>query len=180
MSVSDGEKLIVTMLCDIYKRLEIDGAVNPDFVSKHVNGDFWAIKREYSGIFGSEEREPEDIKFVEDVLNMWRVLESGYDRLTPDDQERVKAARGAFGDAPRFEGFDGHTPYPFIATTLVKDLDLWDEFAERPMDSHTPDTEVHARMLEASRAVRERLNYGPLDADAIIEIVDSRVHPENR
>jgi uncharacterized protein YfbU (UPF0304 family) len=180
MTLSKGEKLIITMLADIHEHLNIEDSVDPAFIRKHVDSDFWAIEREYPGIFGGGERDEADISFVQDALDMWRIVEDSYAQLPPEDQEKVRNAEGAHGRAPKFGGFDGHTEYPSIARTLVEDLDSWTEFQGREFDSHTPDTEMHERMIDAYKSVRGKGFGGYLSVDDLITVVDARIHPEYR
>jgi hypothetical protein len=37
MTLSDGEKLILVMLCDIYRHLGIKGEVKPDFILETID-----------------------------------------------------------------------------------------------------------------------------------------------
>ena len=180
MAITDGEKLIITMLADLHESLKVNGSVDAAFVRQHIDSDFWAIKREYSGIFGDGEREEADIAFVQNALDMWRIIEASYENLTEDEQVLVRAAKGSFGTAPRFGGFDGHTEYPTIARTLIVSLRGWDEFKDRPMDSHSPDTAVHARMVEAYKGLRAK-NQGRLfPVDDVIAVIDAQIHPTRR
>ena len=54
MKLSDGEKLILVMLADIYKHLRIKGAVDPDLVHDAMyGGHAWGLRMEYPDILGS-------------------------------------------------------------------------------------------------------------------------------
>lgn len=179
MPTSDSEKLIINLLLDIHEQLKIK-SVDTDFVRSSIQyGDMWALKNKYTGIFSdSDERDAGDVNFVHDALTMWRVLEEHYDNLSDADKEAVKASRGAFGSAPRFEGFDGHTDLVSIARIMIEKLDMYDEFAGRELDAHQRNRDVHERMVEAYRDLPDRLGY--LTADQIIAVLDARIHPENR
>ena len=182
MPVSDSEKLIIHLLLDVHRHLGIKDSVDPDFVGECVlYGDMWALKQRYSGIFASsEERDPKDVNFVHDALGMWRILEESYAHLDEADQERVRAAPGSHGHAPRFEGFDGHTDLVSIARTMIDKLDLYEEFKGRALDAHMPVNEVHERMVAAFKPLRVKLHHGYLVADDIIAVVNERIHPEHR
>lgn len=53
MSYTKADKLQLLMLCDIYKRLDIQGGFNPDIISAAINtGNLWAIDAEYSMAIG--------------------------------------------------------------------------------------------------------------------------------
>jgi hypothetical protein len=45
MKLSDGEKLILIMLSDVYEKLEIEGEINPKFVKSAIgSGHPWGLK----------------------------------------------------------------------------------------------------------------------------------------
>lgn len=181
MSLSDGEKLIVHLLLDVHRRLELNTVDHELIQNAVIYGDMWALKAKYPGIFGdSPERNPKDIQFVHDALSMWRIIEESYAHLSEDDQAKVRAAPGAHGDSPHFEGFDGHSDLVSIAHTMIEHLDYYEEFQGRALDAHMPINEVHERMVKAYLPLRERLHRGYFDADTLISIINERIHPENR
>ena len=51
MKLSDGEKLILLILADMYKHLEIEGNFDPDFIATTIHDDhLWGFKWKYTGI----------------------------------------------------------------------------------------------------------------------------------
>ena len=48
MKLSSGEKLILAMLCELYKNLEIKGEFNPDIINEAISTDHhWILNWEY-------------------------------------------------------------------------------------------------------------------------------------
>jgi len=182
MAFSDGEKLIIAMMADLHRHLGVEDSVELDFVQKAISyGDTWALKSKYPGIFSdTKERNPADVQFVHDALTMWSILERSYEELSDEDKEKVRNAPGSHGHAPRFEGFDGHSDLVSIARTMIEDLEYYEEFEGRALDAHMPINEVHERLVAAFKPLREQLHFGLLSADAIISVIDNRIHPENR
>src|SRR5215813_8922676 len=106
MQLSDGEKLILIMLCDIHKALKIKDSIDPDFVSHTIHNDhLWGLRLPYSGIPFSKQADPPEVKEVEDAMEMWVFIEDAYDRLSPSDKEQLEKDADPFGKDPKFTGF---------------------------------------------------------------------------
>ena len=69
---------------------------------------------------------------------MWWRIEFSYSKLSPTDQETVKAA--GHGYAPVFHGFDGNneTTEMGVADMLINDLNRWHQFKGRDLNAHMP------------------------------------------
>ena len=51
MKLTDGEKLIILMLTELYEKLQIDGETDPDFLRAAIFHDhLCGIRWKYSGI----------------------------------------------------------------------------------------------------------------------------------
>jgi hypothetical protein len=70
-------------------------------------GNLWALKWKYPGIFENSEPSQEVITEVLRILEMWDAIEGSHEDLTPEDRARVETEADPFGDA-RFAGFDGN------------------------------------------------------------------------
>lgn len=171
MKLSDGEKLTLFMLTEIYEHLGVDGEVNPGFVRNAItDGHAWAIKEKYHGIFweaGSQEQAHE----VGRILLMWRAIEEAYADLSPADKERLAADVPLYGKDPKFDGFDGNASDGWYGTTqfVVNKADFgWDHFKGRSLNSHgAAHIDDHRRMLavwddQTSRGLGGRLGYDDL------------------
>ena len=69
MKISDGEKLILLMLSELYDRLEINGEIESEFIRSAIfSNNIWAIPWKYSGIPFEDQDDPEIVKEVLDIL----------------------------------------------------------------------------------------------------------------
>ena len=176
LKLRDGEKLIISMLCELYKHLEIDGNIDPLFVEEALHGGhYWALRWQYPGLFDMEADSMKTVDEVVDVLNVWRFLEQSYARLSEKDKDRVKQEAEPFGNRVVFRGFDGNeeTEYLIIAQFLIDKLDLFTHFGGRDLNSHMPSIEQHRRMVRAFKPIRSSLSGNLLSAGHIIKILNA-------
>lgn len=183
MKVTDGEKLILLMLSELYDKLGVEGEVEPDFIRSAIfSNNTWSIPWKYVGIPFEEQETPEVVKEVLDVLDMWSMIERSYENLSNESKEFVEIEASPFGKDPRFPGFDGNneTEYMGTASFLVNDLDRFEEFKGRDFNSHCPSIDSYRRMLSVFKPLLQNLNFQPLSAQNIADILKERVHPGNR
>src|ERR1700693_5235013 len=57
IKIADGEKLILIMLCQLFKHLKVkDGEIDPAFVEAVIfGGHYWGLDWKYSGLFHGHE-----------------------------------------------------------------------------------------------------------------------------
>jgi uncharacterized protein YfbU (UPF0304 family) len=182
---SDGEKLIISMLCDLQKHLKVDPDrfTDPDFVLEALcNGHFWALKWEMTGLFHDRVDDEEQVHFVARVMAMWDMLERSYANLSDENKERVQKEAEPFGKDPQFNGFDGNNEgqYMGIAMFLVNKMDRFQEFKGRELNSHSPRVGSYRRMLAAYQPMtgEELMGLRGLDADQVIQLL--RAIPDPR
>jgi uncharacterized protein len=100
MKLSEGERLILFMLSEIYEHLGIQNGIDPKFVQSAIcDGHAWGLKRQYPNLF-SVEADQSVIDEVSNILEMWSFLESSYDQLS-------MAGKARLSTVPRFGGFGG-------------------------------------------------------------------------
>lgn len=183
MKITDGEKLILLMLSELYDKLGVEGEVEPDFIRSAIfSNNTWSIPWKYVGIPFEEQDTPEVVKEVLDILDMWSMIERSYEILSNESKEFVEKEASPFGKDPRFPGFDGNneTEYMGTASFLVNDLDRFEEFKGRNFNSHYPSIDSYRRMLSVFKPLLQNLNFQPLSAQNIVDILKERVHPDNR
>ncbi|WP_414430562.1 YfbU family protein [Alcanivorax sp. IL3] len=183
MKITDGEKLILLMLSELYDKLGVEGEVEPDFIRSAIfSNNTWSIPWKYVGIPFEEQETPEVVKEVLDILDMWSMIERSYENLSSESKEFVEKEASPFGKDPKFPGFDGNneTEYMGTASFLVNDLDRFEEFKGRNFNSHCPSIDSYRRMLSVFKPLLQDLNFQPLSAQNIVDILKERVHPENR
>lgn len=183
MKITDGEKLILLMLGELYDKLGVEGEVEPDFIRSAIfSNNTWSIPWKYVGIPFEEQETPEVVKEVLDILDMWSMIERSYENLSNESKEFVEKEASPFGKDPKFPGFDGNneTEYMGTASFLVNDLDRFEEFKGRNFNSHCPSIDSYRRMLSVFKPLLQNLNFRPLSAQNIVDILKERVHPDNR
>lgn len=175
MHLSDGEKLIIAMLCDEskpHKSRELDHG----FIMRALySGNAWAIKEKYSGIFGSGEVAQSARDEVVEILAMWQNIEESYERLTEEEKSEIKkeVVLGA-----KFHGFDGNNEceYMSVAGYYIDHLERFPRFKGRDLNAHIPTLETYRRML----VVFKSFHPGSLTSAQLIKILQEAVHPDNR
>ncbi|RYZ72704.1 MAG: hypothetical protein EOP09_02835 [Proteobacteria bacterium] len=177
------EKLILQMLCDVHKHLEIDDSYDADLISKAIaSEDYWVLNWAYE-IRDPGDETPAHVKLVVDALDMYSFLRDSFDEIGPEGRQVVEAAVQNAAAKIEFPGFDGNneTEYRTAARFLVDDLQRFQtmkEVADR--NSHSPQAPVYARMFEIFDPIRTTLVGHLLSPEEIIEVLQARVHPENR
>jgi uncharacterized protein len=169
---SDGEKLILLMLRDLYKYLKVPRSdINPDFIAEVIwGGHYWAPRWEMGGLFHGHEDDPQAVRFVVNVLDMWRFVEDSYTKLPKKDRALVdnEAELGA-----KFVGFDGNNEgaHMAIAGFLIEKMGRFSEFKGRDLNSHWPTVPRYARMLRVFEPMRAGLVGKGLSAEQLIAIL---------
>lgn len=183
MNLSDGEKIIILMLTELYEKLKVDGEMEPDFLRSAIFNDMlWGIKWKYSGIPFSDSEDPRIVKEVLDILDMWSCIERSYAKLELSGKEVIMKGLGTLGDAPRFRGFDGNNEGEYVGTALflVNELERFAEFKGRDFNCHYPSIDIHHRMLAAFEALRRKFVLTDLSAEQLLSVLQEQVHPSNR
>ena len=173
------EKLILRMLCDLYKNQKVKNGFDPDFISKAIDrGYYWALDWEYHLSDGTGET-PQIVLEVCDVLEMWSSIEQSYAKLSMEDKERVESEAESFGKNVAFQGFDGNNENAHfgIAQFLIDDLKRYVYFKGRDLNSHYPSIDAYRRMLVVSKPMQEPLASRELSASQIIDLLKARKHP---
>ncbi len=173
--LSDGEKLLIVMMGDLYKTLKIrDGEVDPTFIAKAMyGGHYWAPRWEMTGLFHRFADDPTRVRFVVDVLDMWTFIEHAYGKLAKKEKDRIEKEIGPYGEHLGFSGFDGNneTDLMGIVRFLVEQMGRFQTFKGRDFNSHAPMAGEYRRMLRAFEPIRPKLAGGGLDATQIITIL---------
>lgn len=183
ITLSDGEKLIVMMLCQLFKHQKIESEIDPAFVEEVMyGGHYWGLDWGYSGLFHSHEDSDAVVTEVVDVLDMWNFLERGFGALSKKDKERVAQEAKPFGEHVVFGGFDGNSESEYIgvARFLINKLDRFTDFKGRDFNAHMPTLDMHRRMLSVFEPLRKNLIGRDLDASEIIQIMQAKLHPSRR
>ncbi len=166
MKLSDSEKLILIMMGEIYKKLEIVGEIDTGFIESAITtNNTWGISHEYA-IF--ENTDNPKVEEVSSILNMWSVIESSYYKLTDEDKILVEKDNNL-----EFKGFDGNNEADelSIARFFIENLNKFVEFKNRDINSHMPSIEKYRKMLLIFKPMREGIGSNFIDAKQLIEIL---------
>jgi uncharacterized protein len=183
MKFTDGEKLIILMLSEMYEKLGIDGEIDPEFIKSAIfNDKLWSIRWKYPGIPFDEADDPQVLREVIDILDMWSFIEYGYAKLSDSEKAQLEEAAKPFGKNPEFRGFDGNNESSYMGTALflVNELDRFQEFKGRNFNSHSPSIDSYRRMLAAFEPIRNKLEYRSLSVDELAAILTGKLHPNSR
>jgi uncharacterized protein YfbU (UPF0304 family) len=176
MKLSDGERLILLMLGDLYKHLKVQGEIDGDFVQNTILSDqLWGLHHEYQNLLPGHTDYPEEVSEVFDIFDMYRLLDRHYGYLSPEDKKAIDP------HDIKFPGFDSHDtgPHTGIARYIVEELELWPEFkANATGGVHTLDR--FQRMLRVFLPIRNELGSGNMTVEQIKSVVDERIHPSQR
>ncbi|WP_090944431.1 YfbU family protein [Azotobacter beijerinckii] len=180
MKLTDGEKLITLMLCELYDKLQMNSEIDPDFLRTAIyTGNEWSLAWKYPGIPFEDQKDPEQLKEILDILDMWEHVELSYDQLSPEDKTTLDAL--PFGKKPRFFGFDGNNEAEYIGITsiLLNELDRFQRFKGRDLNAHMPTLDIYHRMLPTYN-LRRKQGLELLGVSDLSVILSEIIHPEKR
>lgn len=181
---SDGEKLIMLMLSDVYKHLDIKGAIDPGLIEVALHGGhYWGLRWKYTGIFHDHEDNESTVSEVCDVLDMWWFLERSHEKLSKKEKDRVEKEAAPLGKDVTFRGFDGNYEgeHLGIAHFLIRTLGRFSDFQGRDLNSHMPSIDGYRRMLTLFGPMRSSLGGGNvLGPDRIIELLNAWRHDSGK
>lgn len=187
MQLEAKDKLILNMLCDIYEHLKIEDRLDPDLIREAVSSDnMWALSWQYDGIFsGSDIETPTMVQEVADILEMWRMLEKSFEKLSLEDRQYLADEVGFFGQEVRFSGFCQNTEAKQcqILRMLVKKMGRWETFADRKFQSVPHSLVAYRRMLAQFRPIHESLIDNSDDSISIgsmVTVLRESTHPSSR
>lgn len=183
MKLTDGEKLIILMLTEMYEKLQIKGETEPDFLRSVIfNDHLWGIRWKYSGIPFEPAEDPPVVREVVDILDMWSFIEYAYEKLNDEERKQLALAAAPFGENPRFYGFDGNneSEHMSVAMFLVNQLERFQEFKGRSFNCHHPSLDAHRRMLAVFEPLRSSLAGSSLSVGQLERLLKERVHPSRR
>lgn len=178
MNLSEGERLILVMLCDIHKALNLKGAIDPDalrpLILKEHNGAARAISGENNLHRGRTPVASE----VSEILDMWSAIERGYKHLSVEEKRVVEAEAGPLGRGVRFSGFDAESEieYRDAAHHLIEVTGLFERFQGRNLEAHMPALAGYRRMLRLYGPMRPAARDARLGMRQIIDLANAEKH----
>ena len=182
MNISDGEKLILLMLSELYESLDIEGEIDPEFIKSAIfSQNLWGIPWKYSGIPFESQDTPTMVKEVIDILDMWSFIEIAYRALSEEEKKKLENDAYPFGNNPTFRGFDGNneSEHMNIASFLINDLERFQEFKSRGLNAHMPTLEIYRRMLSEFNRIRSTLVSKPMSLEQLTTVLRKKINPKH-
>lgn len=172
---SDGEKMLILMMRDLYRHLKLkDGESDPDFLAKVIyGGHYWAPKWDMQGVFHDHVDDPEEVRYVVDVLDMWMFIEEAHASFSAADKKKLVAEVGPWADRVTFAGFDGNNESSQlgIARFLIDDMERFQRFKGRDLNAHHPTEERYRRMVKLFTPMRATLVGHGLSVKQVAELL---------
>ena len=176
--LTDGEKLILLTLRDLFKKLKFKSdEPDLDFIAEAIfGGHSWGLKWQFSGVFHDHEDSRAVVSETVGILDMWSFLESGYEKLSKQEKGRVETECAPLGKRVRFNGFDGNNEavYIGVARFLTEQLDRFAEFKGRDLNAHMRTIEAYRRMLVVFEPLSQKIAGRELSATEMIAILKAR------
>jgi uncharacterized protein YfbU (UPF0304 family) len=182
MQLSQGEKLILLMLCEIQEHLKIKDGTNTALVKEAIySGNLWGLAWGMPGVFHGSETPDNVVREMANILSMWERLEQSFNGLNAKDKKWL-AENSEFGKNVEFHGFDGNDKnevlYISAAHFLVDYLDRFRHFKGRDFNAHMPTLAAYRRMLPVYDPILHRVTNADFSAAQIAEVLAAFRHPD--
>ena len=145
-----GDKLILSVLCDMSRSIGSQGTIDPEFLDAAVKGGHaWAIEWEHPSLAHAHTNSQTTADFVVRVLSMWKQIEEGFSRLSATEQEQVRRDAGLSGN-PAFPGWHSELEanYKSTARFMTDRMELFPMFKDRSaIESPNPVVDRYKTML---------------------------------
>lgn len=172
MDLSNGERLILVMLAELYKANQVKGEIDPGFVLASIrNNQTWGLAWKYPGICRGEGEKPAVVEETCSILDMYRRLSGSLKDLSEADRKRIEKDAYPFGDYLKYQGFDGNNDdHCGVVDHLVRQLGLYEEI-NADLNSHSSATiGQYRKMLQRIENIPPHPNF-KLTADQIIAVL---------
>ncbi len=180
-SPSFWERTMLIKLMELQKQAGI--SINEEALSALIGG--YSIFYPKTDIGPNDEMSNEDMRFVMDILDLYRWLQFSYKQLG----ENAKTDK--LGEDVKFNGFDGNAGDGYLGfARFLKENGRWSDLelasGNDDLNSHMPVNDVYRRMLTEYKKYKWRgmeddfSGPKPLTLEQLQAIIDARIHPENR
>ena len=187
MKLSDGEKLILLMLCEIQDHLKTKG-MEAETDTKMIkaaifSGNLWGLKQGMPGVFHNSETPDFVVSETIHIMAMWQRLEESFNGLSEKDKKWL-ADNSEFGNLVHFTGFDNNSElevqYISAGHFLIDHLDSFQIFKGRDLQAHMPTLATYRRMLPVFDPILHEVTNRDFSAKQIAQVMDEFPHPERR
>jgi uncharacterized protein YfbU (UPF0304 family) len=171
LNLSEGERLILLMLCDLYKSMNLKCPIDPAL--------FGPPLREGTGGASARPSTEAVADEVGAILDMWSAIERGYKHLSVDEKREVEAGAGPLGRGVRFSGFcaDAEDPYCAAARALIEEAERFERFQGRNVVAHMPTLDGYRRMLRMFASMQPFTTGNRLGVRQIIDLANAEKYP---
>lgn len=176
MQLSNAERLMLAMLCEMHEASAVTNGINSTLVRKALeSGNEWAIPADTQLPWSDGASNPPHVTHVLDVLDMWSSIEDSYAALTSGETARYAADTGHTYD-PQFPGFHEHSEADehSAARFLINEMGRFSKYAGHNLRSHQPTIARSRRMLAVFLPIRATLgSRSPvlMTADEVIAVI---------
>jgi uncharacterized protein YfbU (UPF0304 family) len=169
-----GEKLMLSILCDVSRKVGSEGMIDPEFLQSAIKGGHsWAIEWEHPSLSHRHTNSQHTADFVVRVLTMWRLIEDGFGALSAQAQADVQQAVG-LTKAPAFPGWDSEheANYKSTARFMTDKMDLFPMFIGRAAaDSGSPTIDRYKSMLRRLAVYEGEAPVQQLTAEQLTDLL---------
>ena len=181
MQLSDGEKLILLMLCQIQEHLKMKSDTDTELVKEAIySGNLWGLAWGMPGVFHGSETSEEIVREMVNILAMWERLEQSFAGLKPEDKKWL-AENSDLGDDVKFSGWDGNDQievhYISAARFMVEHLDRFQQFKGRDFNAHMPTLDAYRRMLAVFEPILRQVLNRDFSKEQIAQVLAAYRHP---
>lgn len=174
--LTKGDKLILSSLCAISRKVGAEGMINPDFLEAAIQGGHnWAIEWEHPSLLHGHSNSSALADFVVLVLSMWKRIEDSFDNLSDEDKDAVRRKAG-LSDAPRFLGWSSYDEAncKSIARFMTDRMELFPMFEGRSAtDSGVPVVRRYKAMLKCLEGFGPDASERRFNADELVRLLAS-------
>lgn len=174
LDLSRGERLILSVLCDVSRKVGTEGMVDPGFLQTAIQGGHsWAIEWEYPSLSHDHTNSRHTADFVVRVLSMWRAIEEGFDKLSQTEKQRLLQETGLAG-APEFPGWNGEQEANLKSTArfMTDHMNLFPMFKGRSARASTkPVLARYKRMIDCLDGLPKSGSEQRLGADELARLL---------
>lgn len=170
MELSQAERLILYNQYEILKAMCKDKRDIEHYDAIQTTLEFGYSRNYYvfSEHITETEFEPDKMKFVYDVLDMYRLLGDSYNKLPKPEKETIDSR------SVLFPGFDGNDECEYLsyASYLTNELNLYSESKRPDLNTHAPYLWNYKKMLSKLNKIKGSDHYRLLSSDEITQIIE--------
>ena len=179
MKLTEGEKLILSMLCEIHQHLKITDKTDAKLIGEALRtGNLWGLDRYYLPV---PEVDPKVADQALEILAMWERLEESFAHLSPSDKKWFEEHAIAFQKSVEFPGFSGNfdSEQLMAARFYIDVLENFEYLKGRQLSRYPISTvEAYCRMLPIYDRILATVINQDFTAEQIAEVVAAWQHPD--